>query len=257
MPGQAFMSASGSTTNASGGLFPLASVAAGLLATFGTLAALLERDRCGLGQHVETSLFEAALYMNGSAIMQGDVPPMHTQSRTAAPRVHIYPTADGWLQVVAGTRGPRRPSSDSAAASGNGACRHLRQWCSPRHAGLSPGVIAAREVMAAGQSAEWDRRLAEPASLREPADRWTSGCRIPLAEASKLAAHWERITVRRSDGGRSAGTHGHRPRERSAGWPRRPRWRTPRRRGRTKQRFGADSAASPAAIRAVRRAERI
>ncbi len=83
--------------------FPLASVAAGLLATFGTIAALLERERSGLGQHVETSLLAAALYINGSSILQGDAPHMGTQGRTSIARVHVYPTTDGWLQVVAGT----------------------------------------------------------------------------------------------------------------------------------------------------------
>ena len=108
--------------------FPLASVAAGLLATFGTLAALIERERSGVGQHVETSLFEAALYINGSAILQGDVPPMHTQSRTAAPRVHIYP--DG-RRLASGRRrhGALRGSLRRAASARRDAAhRHLREW---------------------------------------------------------------------------------------------------------------------------------
>jgi crotonobetainyl-CoA:carnitine CoA-transferase CaiB-like acyl-CoA transferase len=170
--------------------FPLASVAAGLLATFGTMAALIERERSGLGQHVETSLFEAALYINGSSILQGDVPPMHTQSRTAAPRVHIYPTADGWLQVVAGTarseqafgeilRSEGMPPID---VSGNG---------EPGQRELASAVRAARSVIAGRTSAEWDQLLADagvPAGACRAVDDWLAH---PLALASKLAVRYE------------------------------------------------------------------
>jgi crotonobetainyl-CoA:carnitine CoA-transferase CaiB-like acyl-CoA transferase len=170
--------------------FPLASVAAGLLATFGTLAALVDRERSGRGQHVETSLFEAALYINGSAILQGDVPPMHTQSRTAAARVHIYPTADGWLQVVAGTARSeaafgellRREGMSPVDVSGNG---------EPGQRELSAGVRDARAVIAGRTSAEWDRMMADagvPAGTCRPVDDWLTH---PLAQASKIAAHWD------------------------------------------------------------------
>jgi crotonobetainyl-CoA:carnitine CoA-transferase CaiB-like acyl-CoA transferase len=155
--------------------FPLASVAAGLLATFGIVAALLERDRSGQGQHVETSLFDAALYMNGSAIIQGDVPPMHIQGRTDTPRVHIYPTADGWLQVVAGTEQSRQSFEDMLKREDSG---------------LTPDVAAARAVMATRASADWEGRLAElgvPAGACGPVGEWLAH---PLAVQSGLAVHW-------------------------------------------------------------------
>jgi crotonobetainyl-CoA:carnitine CoA-transferase CaiB-like acyl-CoA transferase len=48
--------------------FPMASVAAGLFAVLGVGAALVKRETTGYGQHVETSLFEALLFLNGGPI---------------------------------------------------------------------------------------------------------------------------------------------------------------------------------------------
>ena len=55
---------------------------------------------------------------------------------------------------------------------------------------LAAGVVAAREVIGGRSSAEWDQWLAEagvPAGTCRPVDDWLSH---PLAQASKLAAHW-------------------------------------------------------------------
>ena len=171
--------------------FPLASVAAGLLATFGTIAALLERERSGLGQHVETSLLAAALYINGSSILQGDAPHMGTQGRTSIARVHVYPTTDGWLQVVAGTgpslRAFEQLVDEEAAGLGRDAELPVTNESGEP---LSPDVARARAVMATRSTAEWERVLGElgiPAGGCRPAEEWLAH---PLARESGLAVEW-------------------------------------------------------------------
>ena len=169
--------------------FPLASVAAGLLATFGTIAALLERDRSGRGQHIETSLLAAALYINGASIIQGDAPNMGVQGRTSIPGMHMYPTADGWLQVVAGTYpalqafdkliDDEAPHLDGVLPVVNGAGELL-----------APDVARARAVIATRTTAEWERVFGElgvPAGGCGTAQQWLSH---PLSQACGLAVEW-------------------------------------------------------------------
>ena len=48
--------------------FPVASVAAALLAVLGVGAALVKRESTGYGQHVETSLLDALLFLNAAPI---------------------------------------------------------------------------------------------------------------------------------------------------------------------------------------------
>ena len=48
--------------------FPMASIGAALLAVVGSGAALVKRETTGYGQHVETSLFDALLFLNAAAI---------------------------------------------------------------------------------------------------------------------------------------------------------------------------------------------
>ena len=75
--------------------FPMASVAAALFAVLGVSAALLKRETTGYGQHVETSLFEALLFLNAGPIFHrarrrlGVAPPART------PVLHTYETSDG------------------------------------------------------------------------------------------------------------------------------------------------------------------
>jgi len=75
--------------------FPMASVAAGLLAVLGIGAALVKRESTGYGQHVETSLFEALLFLNAGQIFHR---PRHRPRIVRDPRspiLRVYETADG------------------------------------------------------------------------------------------------------------------------------------------------------------------
>jgi len=75
--------------------FPMASVAAALLAVIGVGAALVKRETTGYGQHVETSLFEAILYLNAGPVFHrpGHRPRVFRQTRS--PILHTYMSSDG------------------------------------------------------------------------------------------------------------------------------------------------------------------
>ncbi len=76
--------------------FPMASVAAGLLAALGAGAALFKRQSTGYGQHVETSLFEALLFLNAGAIFHpARRRAVSTARATRIPVLHAYETSDG------------------------------------------------------------------------------------------------------------------------------------------------------------------
>jgi len=75
--------------------FPMASVAAAVLAVIGIGAALVKRETTGYGQHVETSLFEALLYLNAGPVFHrpGRRPRVFRQTRS--PILQTYATSDG------------------------------------------------------------------------------------------------------------------------------------------------------------------
>ncbi len=86
-------------------LVPAVDMVTGFLATTAVLAALRERDRTGLGQHLDQSLYNSAVMLQQSAIASylasGELP---VRTGTAAPYSapnEAYPTKDGWLMVAA------------------------------------------------------------------------------------------------------------------------------------------------------------
>ena len=80
--------------------FPVASVAAALLAVIGTGAALVKREETGYGQHVETSLLDALLFLNAAPIFHrtGHRPKVTRQRNSVILR--LYDTADGRSMMV-------------------------------------------------------------------------------------------------------------------------------------------------------------
>jgi crotonobetainyl-CoA:carnitine CoA-transferase CaiB-like acyl-CoA transferase len=87
---------------------PLSDLNAGSFAAMGILSALLERERTGQGQHVDTSLFEAALaytvWESATWFDTGQVPgPAGSSHRLGSPYA-AFPTADGFLTLGAATQ---------------------------------------------------------------------------------------------------------------------------------------------------------
>ncbi len=87
---------------------PISDLNAGAFAAMGILSALLDRERTGLGQHVDTSLFEAALaytvWESATWFDTGQVPgPAGASHRLGSPYA-AFATADGHLTLGAATQ---------------------------------------------------------------------------------------------------------------------------------------------------------
>ena len=84
---------------------PITDITAGILAAMGVLAAYARKQRIGLGQAVETSLFEAGIvqtYWQSAIAMATGVPPgpMGSAHPLNAP-YEAFQTRDGWITVGA------------------------------------------------------------------------------------------------------------------------------------------------------------
>ncbi len=146
--------------------FPMASVAAALLAVLGTGAALVRRETTGYGQHVETSLFEALLFLNAGPIFHRDRHRTGVGREAHTPVLHTYPTSDGrGMQInLSGTE-------------------RWRELC--RLVGIDP-------------DGESGLDFSDPASLAKLADRaWSDGVLDDLARrfAERTADEWERALI--------------------------------------------------------------
>ncbi len=84
---------------------PVTDITAGILAAFGVVSALFQRERSGVGQRVDTSLLEAGIthtyWQSAIALASGRSPgPMGTAHPLAAP-YQAFQTSDGWVNVGA------------------------------------------------------------------------------------------------------------------------------------------------------------
>ena len=80
--------------------FPVASVAAALVAVLGAGAALIKRASTGYGQHVETSLLDALLFFNAAAIFHREGHRPRIVRQTKSPILRVFDTADGRAVMV-------------------------------------------------------------------------------------------------------------------------------------------------------------
>jgi len=84
---------------------PITDITAGILAAYGVVCALLQRDRTGEGQLVDTSLFEAGIaqtyWQSAIALATGTSPgPLGSAHPLTAP-YQAFRTVDGWVNVGA------------------------------------------------------------------------------------------------------------------------------------------------------------
>jgi len=80
--------------------FPVASVAAALLAVLGAGAALVKRSSTGYGQHVETSLLDGLLFLNAAPIFHREGHRPRIVRQTKSPILRAFETADGRAVMV-------------------------------------------------------------------------------------------------------------------------------------------------------------
>ena len=84
---------------------PVTDITAGILAAFGVVSALFQRERTGKGQRVDTSLYEAGItqtyWQSAIALATGASPgPLGSAHPLTAP-YQAFPTIDGWINVGA------------------------------------------------------------------------------------------------------------------------------------------------------------
>jgi crotonobetainyl-CoA:carnitine CoA-transferase CaiB-like acyl-CoA transferase len=84
---------------------PVTDITAGILAAFGVVCALLERQRTGRGQLVDTSLLEAGItqtyWQSAIALASGSSPGALGSAHPLTAPYQAFRTADGWINVGA------------------------------------------------------------------------------------------------------------------------------------------------------------
>jgi crotonobetainyl-CoA:carnitine CoA-transferase CaiB-like acyl-CoA transferase len=83
---------------------PIADLCAGLFAAQGILVALLERERSGEGQWVQSSLLQAQVFMldfqAARWLVDGDVPGQAGNNHPTSIPTGVFPTADGHINIA-------------------------------------------------------------------------------------------------------------------------------------------------------------
>lgn len=138
-----------------------------LHAAYGTLLALMERQRSGRGQQVTGSLLGTALTVANSllieqAVIQADRVPTGNRGQTAGP-MDLFRTADGWLlcQVVGqplferwarlvGEPGwiddPRFASDEARGIHGEVLSERMSRWCATRGTDQAVSELGAARI---------------------------------------------------------------------------------------------------------------
>ncbi|HLA20641.1 MAG TPA: CaiB/BaiF CoA-transferase family protein [Pseudolabrys sp.] len=82
----------------------IADLTAGLFAALGILTALLEREKSGKGQAIETSLLQAQIFMldfqAARWLMAGEVPQQAGNNHPTGAPTGVYKTADGYINIA-------------------------------------------------------------------------------------------------------------------------------------------------------------
>ena len=87
----------------------IADVAAGLYAALGVMTALLEREKTGVGQWVQSSLLHAGIaltdFQAARYLMKGEVPPQVGNDHPTSMPTSAYKTSDGYINVASSGEG--------------------------------------------------------------------------------------------------------------------------------------------------------
>jgi len=83
---------------------PVADLAAGLFAAFGILVALLEREKSKKGQHIETSLLQAQIFMldfqGARYLVSGEVAKQAGNNHPTSIPTGVFKTKDGYINIA-------------------------------------------------------------------------------------------------------------------------------------------------------------
>jgi formyl-CoA transferase len=83
---------------------PVADLSAGLFCSLGILVALLEREASGEGQHVQTSLLQAQIFMldfqAARWLIKGEIPKQAGNNHPTSIPTGVFKTADGYINIA-------------------------------------------------------------------------------------------------------------------------------------------------------------
>ncbi|WP_324716845.1 CaiB/BaiF CoA-transferase family protein [Carboxydochorda subterranea] len=137
-------------------------VMTGLTAAVGVLAALRERDRSGLGQHLDLSLFDVGVMamanLAQSYLVTGRVPRRLGNAHAQLVPYQAFEAADGWLIVAVGNDDQFRRFADTAGLAGLARDpRFATNAARVEHREELVAILA--EAIRARPRGEWIRRL--------------------------------------------------------------------------------------------------
>jgi crotonobetainyl-CoA:carnitine CoA-transferase CaiB-like acyl-CoA transferase len=168
--------------------FPVASVSAALVAVLGAGAALIKRASTGYGQHVETSLLDALLFLNAAAIFHREGHRPRVIRHTKSPILRVFDTSDG-RSVMVNLSGTER----------------WRELC--RLLGMDDGGLdySTPEGLSKLSDREWNRTMLEQVMERfgsRTADEWEAALLAQPAAVAKCnsLAEWLASDQARVDG---------------------------------------------------------
>jgi len=158
--------------------FPVASVAAALLAVLGAGAALVKRASTGYGQHVETSLLDGLLFLNAAPIFHREGRRPRIVRQTKSPILRVFDTADGRAVMV--------------NLSGTERWRELCRLLDIDHGGLD---YSTPEGLSKLSDKEWNRAMLQrviDGFARRTADEWEAALLEQPAAVAKCntLAEW-------------------------------------------------------------------
>ncbi len=141
---------------------PVSDITAGILGAMGVLAAAVNRQKTGLGQRVDTSLFEAAIvhtyWQSAICFATGKAPaPMGSAHPLNAP-YQAFETADGWIAIGAANHNTWRRLLEVLEAPGIAEDPRFKENAG-RMEHLKALEDALTPVFRARDSADWLERL--------------------------------------------------------------------------------------------------
>jgi crotonobetainyl-CoA:carnitine CoA-transferase CaiB-like acyl-CoA transferase len=141
---------------------PIADLSAGLFAALGILVALLEREKSKKGQHIETSLLQAQIFMldfqGARYLVKGEVAKQAGNNHPTSIPTGVFKTKDGYINIA--TAGQKTWQRFCEAAGATALMERpeykTAEARSKNRDALSPEID---KYLAAATSAEWVERL--------------------------------------------------------------------------------------------------
>jgi crotonobetainyl-CoA:carnitine CoA-transferase CaiB-like acyl-CoA transferase len=141
---------------------PIADLTAGLFAALGILVALLEREKSKKGQHIETSLLQAQIFMldfqGARYLVKGEVAKQAGNNHPTSIPTGVFKTKDGYINIA--TAGQKTWQRFCEAAGATALMERpeykTAEARSKNRDALSPEI---NKYLAAATSAEWVERL--------------------------------------------------------------------------------------------------